>query len=141
VPYSPQLTLELGCHVNVEIVGSQSAFKYLFKYVCKGNDSAMISVVRADTGVGAAPPTDAAGAGSSLEASPVAPADRAACAVRPHALINLAAGDASREPRDEIQAFQQTRYCGESEACTRAFGFDIHRRNPLVIKLSLHLEN
>ena len=141
MPYSPQLTLELGCHVNVEIVGSQSAFKYLFKYVCKGNASAMISVVRADAGVGAEATTEASGAGSSPEEGPVAPADRAACAVRPCAGGNPAAVDASGEPRDEIQAFQQTRYCGESEACTRAFGFDIHRRNPLVIKLSLHLEN
>jgi len=141
VPYSPQLTLELGCHVNVEIVGSRSAFKYLFKYVCKGNDSAMISVVRANAGVGAAATTDAAGAGSSPEEGPVAPADLAACAVRPCAAGNPAAGDASREPRDEIQAFQQTRYCGESEACTRAFGFDIHRRNPPVMKLSFHLGN
>ncbi|OSX74278.1 hypothetical protein BU14_0297s0005 [Porphyra umbilicalis] len=45
VPYSPQLTLQLGCHVNVEIVSGVSALKYLFKYVTKGPDSAMMAVV------------------------------------------------------------------------------------------------
>ena len=45
VPYTPQLTLQLGCHVNVGIVSGVIALKYLFKYVTKGPNSAMMAVV------------------------------------------------------------------------------------------------
>jgi len=43
--YLPQQTLQLSCHVNVELVSGVSALKYLFKYVTKGPDSAMMAVV------------------------------------------------------------------------------------------------
>lgn len=42
VPYSPYVALKYNCHVNVEICASQKAAKYLFKYVYKGADRAMV---------------------------------------------------------------------------------------------------
>ena len=42
VPYSPYLSLRYNCHINVEVCMSPLAAKYLFKYVTKGEDRAMI---------------------------------------------------------------------------------------------------
>ena len=43
VPYNPYLTLRYSCHINVEATASPKAVKYLFKYIHKGNDRAMVS--------------------------------------------------------------------------------------------------
>ena len=43
IPYSPFLSLRYNCHINVEICNSARAAKYLYKYVCKGSDRAMVS--------------------------------------------------------------------------------------------------
>ena len=43
VPYNVFLTLRYGCHINIEICESATACKYLFKYVTKGPDRAMVS--------------------------------------------------------------------------------------------------
>ena len=43
VPYSPYLCLKYEAHINVEIVSSVAAVKYLFKYVYKGHDCANIA--------------------------------------------------------------------------------------------------
>ena len=43
VPYNPYLSLRYNCHINVECCASPKATKYLFKYVTKGNDRAMVS--------------------------------------------------------------------------------------------------
>ncbi len=42
VPYSPYLLLRFEAHINVEACVSPTAAKYLFKYVTKGTDRAMI---------------------------------------------------------------------------------------------------
>ena len=42
VPYSPFLCLRFDCHTNVELCMSPLATKYLFKYVTKGEDRAMV---------------------------------------------------------------------------------------------------
>ena len=36
VPYNPFLLLKYRCHINVEVVTTLSAIKYLYKYVYKG---------------------------------------------------------------------------------------------------------
>ena len=43
VPYNPYLSLAYNCHINVEVCASAKATKYLFKYVTKGNDRAMVA--------------------------------------------------------------------------------------------------
>ena len=42
VPYSPYLSLRFNCHINVELCTSPLASKYLYKYVFKGVDRAMV---------------------------------------------------------------------------------------------------
>merc|ERR1712237_158065 len=43
VPYNPYLTLRYDCHINVEKSTSPQNCKYLYKYVTKGADRAMVS--------------------------------------------------------------------------------------------------
>ena len=43
VPYNPFLCLRFNCHINIEICSSPLAAKYLYKYVTKGPDRAMVS--------------------------------------------------------------------------------------------------
>ena len=45
VPYCPFLTMRFNCHINVEICTSPKAAKYLYKYVTKGSDRAMVRTV------------------------------------------------------------------------------------------------
>ena len=44
VPYSPYLLLRYNCHINVEICASTKATKYLYKYLNKGGDRAMMRI-------------------------------------------------------------------------------------------------
>ena len=43
VPFNPFLSLRYNCHINVEFCTSPKAAKYLYKYVTKGHDRAMIT--------------------------------------------------------------------------------------------------
>jgi hypothetical protein len=45
VPYNPILSAKFNCHINVEIATTITAVKYLFKYVYKGHDRAVITMV------------------------------------------------------------------------------------------------
>ena len=48
VPYNPFLSLRFNCHINVERCTSPKAAKYLYKYVTKGSDRAMVATVLED---------------------------------------------------------------------------------------------
>jgi hypothetical protein len=54
VPYNPFLTLRYNCHINVEVCSSVAAVKYLYKYVYKGHDRAMVEVREVGAAVGGA---------------------------------------------------------------------------------------
>ena len=43
MPYNPFLSLRYNCHINVEKSTSPRNAKYLYKYVTKGPDRAMVS--------------------------------------------------------------------------------------------------
>ena len=43
VPYNPYLSRRFQCHINVECCTSPKAAKYLYKYVTKGQDRAMVA--------------------------------------------------------------------------------------------------
>ena len=42
VPYNPTLSLRFQAHINVEIVHSVQAVKYLYKYITKGQDRVLL---------------------------------------------------------------------------------------------------
>jgi hypothetical protein len=43
VPYNPYLSLRNNCHINIERCTSPKAAKYLYKYITKGSDRAMVA--------------------------------------------------------------------------------------------------
>ena len=45
VPYSPKLSKKYECHINVEICTSIVAVKYIYKYIFKGHDRALLNFV------------------------------------------------------------------------------------------------
>ena len=45
VPYCPFLSKRFNCHINVEFCASPKSTKYLYKYVTKGSDRAMVGTV------------------------------------------------------------------------------------------------
>ena len=51
VPYSPRLLKKYKCHICVEVCTSVKGVKYLYKYVYKGPDRAMVAVTEANTDV------------------------------------------------------------------------------------------
>ncbi|KAE9002551.1 hypothetical protein PR001_g18217 [Phytophthora rubi] len=44
VPYNPYLSQKYNCHINVEVCTALTAVKYLYKYVYKGSDKAVITI-------------------------------------------------------------------------------------------------
>ena len=44
VPYSPFLSRQMNCHINVEICSSVSSIKYILKYTHKGTDRAVYNL-------------------------------------------------------------------------------------------------
>ncbi|XP_058809854.1 uncharacterized protein LOC131675045 [Phymastichus coffea] len=50
VPHCRELLLLFDCHINVEIVSSIKAVKYLYKYIYKGHDAATVVIGQAENG-------------------------------------------------------------------------------------------
>ena len=50
VPYCPVLLEMFDCHMNVEIVSTILAVKYLYKYIDKGHDAATITIEKSQSG-------------------------------------------------------------------------------------------
>ena len=48
VPYNPYLTQKYDCHINVESCASLNSIKYIYKYIYKGPDRAMIELENMD---------------------------------------------------------------------------------------------
>ena len=48
VPYNPYLLLKYNAHLNVEVVHSVQAVKYLYKYINKGPDRVMVAMTAED---------------------------------------------------------------------------------------------
>lgn len=48
VPYNPQLLRLYECHINVEVVSTIKAIKYMYKYVYKGHDVCVMELKLAE---------------------------------------------------------------------------------------------
>ncbi len=88
--------------------------KYLYKYVYKGHDRALV-VVQPE--VGALPTT------------------------APQAAAGGADGNNVPAAWDEVQNYLDGRYVSASEACHWLFAFDLHGMHPNVYRLVVHLLN
>ncbi|GBM86653.1 hypothetical protein AVEN_224308-1 [Araneus ventricosus] len=48
VPYNPWLLKKFNAHINVEVCASVKSVKYLYKYVYKGHDAALVKIQKED---------------------------------------------------------------------------------------------
>jgi len=117
-PYNPYLLLKYDAHINVEICNCISAVKYLYKYVYKGPDTAVISISADSTLINAAE-------GNNIAAA----ADGQQPQQQPPIAVN------------EITRYQSGRYLGPCEAMWRLFGYEMSDRYPSVMRLQVHLPN
>lgn len=128
-PYNPYLLLKYDAHINVEICNSISAVKYLYKYVYKGPDTAVINISADST-------TNNNGAVNNNNAA-------VAAAAAP-LLQQQELGNQQQHPRaavNEITRYQSGRYLGPCEAMWRMFGYEMSDRYPSVMRLQVHLPN
>jgi hypothetical protein len=100
--------------MNVEVCSSITAVKYLYKYVYKGHDRALL-VVQPEAGALPAAAPQAATGGANQNNVPTA--------------------------RDEVQNYLDGRYVSDSEACHQLFTFDLHDMHPNVYHLAVHIPN
>ncbi|XP_044588701.1 uncharacterized protein LOC123267879 [Cotesia glomerata] len=116
VPYNPELLKAFNCHINVEVVFSITAVKYLFKYVYKGHDKAAIIVN------GSIPnTTEEAHASHDSRDDP----DN----------FNTV------NDYDEIRNFVDARYVGPVEAVWCIISKDLQDKSHSIIRLPVHLPN
>jgi len=114
VPYIPYLTMRYQCHINVEVCSSITAMKYLYKYVYKDHDRALV-VVQPEAGALLATAPQAATGGANGNNVPVA--------------------------RDEVQNYLDGRYVNANETCHQLFALDLHDMHPNVYRLAIHMPN
>jgi hypothetical protein len=88
--------------------------KYLYNYVYKGHDRALV-VVQPEAG--------------------------ALPAAMPQAAIGGADGNNVLATRDEVQNYRDGRYVSANKACHQLFAFDLHDMHPNVYRLAVHLPN
>merc|ERR1712082_565358 len=119
VPYNVFLTLRYGCHINLEICESATACKYLFKYVTKGPDRAMVSTHV--TGTDEQQPRNETGNDQQQPRNET--------------------GNDQPQPRNEIKEYEDMRSIGSSEAAHKLGGFPICENKPSVKSLRIHLKD
>ena len=44
IPYNPSMVKKFHCHINLEFCGNLGSKKYIFSFVCKGNDRVNVQV-------------------------------------------------------------------------------------------------
>jgi Helitron helicase-like domain at N-terminus len=44
IPYNPYLIRRFNCHINIELVSSVKAIRYIFKYIYKGTDLTTLTI-------------------------------------------------------------------------------------------------
>ncbi len=95
-------------HINVEICSSISVVKYMYKYVYKGPDRAIVVV------------------------------ERRANTPRQENNAQMVVANGVWQNRDEIKAYLEGRYVFASEASWRLFSFRMHDGTPSVTRLAVH---
>ncbi len=130
----------------MQLISSLRVLKYLFKYIHKGGDRAVVP----EEGPHPRPNANAGGGGNGANGGNGAIGANGA---NGEAAGNGADGDAAGNggaegngaeqlPQiKEIKRYQDMRYFGSCEAAWRLFGFGVHNQHPATMKLRIHLED
>ncbi|XP_013622638.1 PREDICTED: uncharacterized protein LOC106328691 [Brassica oleracea var. oleracea] len=114
IPHNIEILKKYAAHINVEWCNRTSAIKYLFKYISKGVDRATILIEK-----GPDPPMSEKG-------------------IDPQ--TSEKGKERVKKARNEIKEYQDCRYLSACESMWRTFAYSIHKRQPSVMKLVVHLE-
>ncbi|XP_044594830.1 uncharacterized protein LOC123272196 [Cotesia glomerata] len=115
VPYNPTLIQIFDCHINVEVVCSVTAVKYLFKYVYKGHDKAGVTI-------------------SGNIPSELDPQEQTT-----HETISNPNDNVINH--DEVKNFVDARYDGPVEPAWRIFSKKLQDKSHSIVRLPVHLPN
>ena len=143
VAHNPALLLKYQCHMNVEVVHTVLCIKYIFKYICKGQDrinvKVPVEVQPVQGGVqGAQEPQEQPNA----EAELFPHTQQVGGLPEPDAQFAVGgylAQHRNMKDIDEITEYQDARYISASEAVWRLFQFCLHNSYPPVEKLPIHM--
>ena len=119
VPYNEFLAMKYECHINVQVCVSVKSIKYLYKYVHKGSDRAMMRV------------------GADLDACATVP-------VQPTSSNPPSSFVPEPEPAaliDECSRYLDARVIGAFEVVWRLQKNVLFKRHLAIKPLSVHLEN
>lgn len=115
VPYNLTLINIFDCHINVEVVCSVTAVKYLFKQVYKGHDKAGVTI-------------------SGNISSGLDPQEQTT-----HETISNPNDNVINH--DEVKNFVDARYVGPVEAAWRIFSKKLQDKSHSIVRLPVHLPN
>ncbi|XP_057339407.1 uncharacterized protein LOC130676918 [Microplitis mediator] len=115
VPYNATLLVTFNCHINVEVVSSIKAVKYLYKYVYKGHDKAGITI------------------------NGRIPNDQPALSITENRTSNDS--NINTIDHDEVRNFVDARYVGPVEAAWRILSKNLQNKSHSIIRLPVHLPN
>ncbi|XP_057335023.1 uncharacterized protein LOC130673830 [Microplitis mediator] len=116
VPYNSTLLQTFSCHINVDIVSSIRAVKYLYKYVYKGHDKAAITI------------------NGTLSNTRIETESNEQCA-------SHSVNDNNVNDYDEIRNFVDARYVGPVEAVWRILSKNLQDKSRSITRLPVHLPN
>ncbi|KAI5452038.1 hypothetical protein NCC49_001334 [Naganishia albida] len=137
VPYNPGVSRKFNCHINVEITSGIRAVKYIYKYIFKGEDRAVVQFDAQDL--------IAQNGGPPAARHPADPPVPPRFPVPPGE--NQDGGDHGAPrlnpevppPVNEVKRYIDARYITAYSACWRIFSFPMHQHEPSIYRLAIHL--
>lgn len=134
VPYNPGLSRKFNCHINVELTSGIRAVKYIYKYIFKGEDRAVVQIDAQDLI-----------AHDNVPPPHRPPSDPAPPPNPPAANQNLTGNGAPPQdperppPVNEVRRYVDARYITAYSACWRIFSYPMHQHEPSIYRLAIHM--
>ncbi|XP_044596977.1 uncharacterized protein LOC123273602 [Cotesia glomerata] len=138
VPYNKTLLETFNCHINVEVVSSVKAVKYLFKYVYKGHDKAGITINGSIPNTRPEPMRDQ---NQTSQNDGNIPHTRPEPTRVQNETSQNNVNSSTVKNHDEIRNFVDARYVGPVEGVWRTLSKDLQDKSHSVTRLPVHLPN
>ncbi|XP_044597970.1 uncharacterized protein LOC123274429 [Cotesia glomerata] len=138
VPYNKTLLETFNCHINVEVVSSVKAVKYLFKDVYKGHDKAEITINGSIPNTRPEPMRDQ---NQTSQNDGNIPHTRPEPTRVQNETSQNNVNSSTVKNHDEIRNFVDARYVGPVEGVWRTLSKDLQDKSHSVTRLPVHLPN